>query len=430
VVPSIVLSEAAAAALTGIALAPSGPTGGTATITAARTLAEVWQYYRQWIALDANFTSSDTWLFDAVDLAIGGWTVAATLTLGGAYTFLTGTIATSFAVPLFTGGTANIGAANTYGFSTVGTIVSMTPTAPSTYTFTGAHTGTLDLRNAAAHAITVIVPRGTTTTTASNVGGVITVQFPNVSIPITGLVAGSTIQLWNATDSVELYCAVVAGTSYTHSMQYVADKALRLRVTSVTGATAYTPYESTGQLTVNGGSFVVAQVASSIYNAWAIDGSAQTQYTADIPNIDIDITAGGSYTKKSIAAWWMYYITTVTGIRNLWNAYTLESTTSIKQDIAIINVLLQNTATGTTVVFTDNDVRYYRSDFSIPYDTTPGFGSIFMDYSGVPLLPSGLATAAAAAVWNSATASYSTAGTFGLSASQTRTLTGLIPATL
>ena len=278
--------------------------------------------------------------------------------------------------------------------------------------------------------ITVIVPRGTTTTTASNVGGVITVQFPDVSIPITGLVAGSTVQLWNATDSVELYCAVVAGTSYTHSMQYVADKALRLRVTSVTGATAYTPYESTGQLTVNGGNFVVAQVASAVYNAWAINGSLQTQYTADIPNIDIDITAGGSYTKKSIAAWWMYYITTLTGIRNLWNAYTLESTTSIKQDISIIDVLLQNTATGTTVIFTDNDVRYYRSDFSIPYDTTPGFGSIFMDYSGVPLLPGALASTTAAAVWNSVVASYPTTGTFGLSASQTRTLAGLIPATV
>jgi hypothetical protein len=213
-------------------------------------------------------------------------------------------------------------------------------------------------------------------------------------------------------------------------MQYVADKALRLRVTSVTGATAYAPYEATGQLTINGGSFVVAQVASAIYNAWAIDGSAQTQYTADIPNIDIDITAGGSYTKKSIAAWWMYYITTLTGIRNLWNAYTLESTTSIKQDISIINVLLQNTATGTTVVFTDNDVRYYRSDFSIPYDTTPGFGSIFMDYAGVPLLPSALAATTAAAVWNSVTASYPTTGTFGLSVTQTKTLAGLIPAAL
>lgn len=357
-------------------------------------------------------------------------TITAAFAVGGAYTYVNGTLGGTTDVPTFTGGTLNIGAAGTYVLSTASTIVSMTPTAPSAYTFTGTHTGTLDLRNAAAHAITVTVPRGTTTTTASNVGGVITVQFPNVSIPITGLVAGSTIQLWNATDSVELYCAVVAGTSYTHSMQYVADKALRLRVTSVTGATAYTPYEATGQLTVNGGSFVVTQVANAIYNAWAINGSSQTQYTADIPNIDIDITAGGSYTKKSLAAWWMYYITSVTGIRNLWNAYTLESTTSIKQDISIINVLLQNTAPGTAVVFTDNDVRYYRSDFGIPYDTTPGFGSIFMDYAGVPVLPAGLASAAAAAVWNSPTAGYPTAGTFGLSASQTRTLAGLIPATL
>jgi hypothetical protein len=49
-------------------------------------------------------------------------------------------------------------------------------------------------------------------------------------------------------------------------------------------------------------------------------------------------------------------------------------------------VQLRNTTTGTTVIFTDNNVRYYRSDFSIPYATGAGLGSIFMDYSGVPFV--------------------------------------------
>lgn len=45
------------------------------------------------------------------------------------------------------------------------------------------------------------------------------------------------------------------------------------------------------------------------------------------------------------------------------------------------------------------------------------------------LLPGDI-TAISASVWNSPTASHPTAGTFGLSTTQTRTLAGLIPATL
>ena len=44
-------------------------------------------------------------------------------------------------------GAVNIGAATTYTFPTVGTIVSMTPAAASSYVFTGTHGGTLSLKN-------------------------------------------------------------------------------------------------------------------------------------------------------------------------------------------------------------------------------------------------------------------------------------------
>ena len=423
------VTTAAGIASAGTLVSASGTTAnfGALNLTLDGAAASVFAYSGSTITAKASAITPST-----LTTILTSGTVTASLTAGGAYTFLNGSLTTPTAAPTLTGGRINIGAAATYGFATSAgtTIVSMTPTAPSSYTLSGPHAATLDLRNAAAHAITVQLPTGTAYTTASNVGGAITITFPNVTVAITGLVAGSTIQLWNSTDSVELYCAVVAGTSYNHSMPYVANKALRLRVSKQSGVTAYTPFETIGTLTSSGAAFTANQVASSVYNTWAIDGSLQTQYTADGPNVDIDITAGGSYTKKSLAAWWMYYLTTVAGIRAFWGTYTLESVTSIRQDITVVDVLLQNTATGTTVIFTDNDVRYYRSDFSIPYDTTPGFGSIFMDYAGVPLLPGNLASTTAAAVWNSTVASYPTTGTFGLSSAQTRTLAGLIPAAL
>lgn len=263
VVPSIVLSEAAAAALTGIAMAPSGATGGTSTITATRTLAEVWQYYRQWIALDANFTSDDTWLFDGVDLTTGGWTVAATFTLGGTYTFLTGAIANSLAVPLFTGGTANIGAAATYGFSTSGTIVSMTPVAASTYIFGGTHGGTLSLKNTSAFAISVQVPRGTVTTTAANIGGVITVVFANTGITVSGIIAGSRI-LYRRTDTqAVLRNAAVVGTTDTYSYQWTTDLPVEVIIRKGTAAPFYQPSRSLVTLGVNDSSLTVAQISDT-----------------------------------------------------------------------------------------------------------------------------------------------------------------------
>ncbi len=57
-VGGLVLTEAAAGTLTGVAL--DGP-NKRATITAARTAQEVWQYYRQWIVQLANFDVVDAW---------------------------------------------------------------------------------------------------------------------------------------------------------------------------------------------------------------------------------------------------------------------------------------------------------------------------------------------------------------------------------
>jgi hypothetical protein len=114
-----------------------------------------------------------------------------------------------------------------------------------------------------------------------------------------------------------------------------------------------------------------------------VDGSAETDWVADGTNIDIDIVGSGSSTKKAMISWWAYYITTADGIANFWGAYVVESSNSIQQDVSVLDVVVEKTSVG-NFSFTDNDVRYYRSDFTSPYDTTGN--SIFMDYSGVPLL--------------------------------------------
>lgn len=95
-VPLLSLTESQAAALTNIEMSASGATTGTLMLSNSRTVAEVWQYYRQWIAQIENFDSSDTWNFDGTTLDVGGWNVTLTsqATLTGSIT-TTGTISNS-----------------------------------------------------------------------------------------------------------------------------------------------------------------------------------------------------------------------------------------------------------------------------------------------------------------------------------------------
>jgi hypothetical protein len=74
-VPHLTLTQAQAAALTGIALTASGATGGTVTVSGTVTASDLWHYYRQWISQTANFDSNDTWTFDGATLNIGAWDV-------------------------------------------------------------------------------------------------------------------------------------------------------------------------------------------------------------------------------------------------------------------------------------------------------------------------------------------------------------------
>lgn len=126
------------------------------------------------------------------------------------------------------------------------------------------------------------------------------------------------------------------------------------------------------------------QSAWSEIESWSIDGSGVTEFTLDTGNFDFDLSTAGTTTqKKRLAAWWAYQLTQNDGIRNFWDALSILSEAEIRQNVSTVDVLIHNTG-ATNVEFTDDDVRYYRSDNSLPYD--PAGNSIFMDYSGVPFV--------------------------------------------
>ena len=252
---------------------------------------------------------------------------------------------------------------------------------------------------------------------------------PNVlTIAAPNLLSGSNIHLFNVTTNALIETRLLVSSGYVYStvsgVGISPGDVLQLRVAHVVTVVGKMPLTLNGICGSSGFTWGDAQVDNVVYNTWAVNGFAQTQYSADGVNIDIDITFGGSFTKVSIAAWWTAYMMTTDGISNFWGAFTLENVNSIRQEVAVIDVSLQNTTPGTVANFIDNNVRYYRSDFSNPFDTTPGYGSIFMDYDGTPFVVSTGGSALTTAEHNQ----LMTLDTSKLPAIAANT--GLIPATL
>lgn len=258
---------------------------------------------------------------------MGAFTLTAELNVGGAYTYTGGTYSRLTTLDTFDGGTLNIGAAGTYTFAATSPIISMTPTAPGTYVM-GAATfgGTVDLRNTTAHDITVEVPAGTTTTILNSPGaGVITVSSPQIyqSVTITGGTAGTRLQIYDTTNTTELYNDIPGSWphTWTDGTPAAGDRDIRVRASYVSGAIAKEFIEATAGTCgttepSNAITYPIAQVADSTYDDNAVDGSAVTGVTftdasPDVVNIDV---AANTISWKTIYAAWVYYAFTETGI--------------------------------------------------------------------------------------------------------------------
>jgi hypothetical protein len=153
----------------------------TLTLTASKTGQQLYQKAQYWSCLEANMkydvpvTSNDgnTLNIPSTWELIGAANISDAVTIAGCTVsgITAGTLAAGF-----DGCTMELGAAGAYTFTAANSRIDMTPAAPGTYNLGGCtFSGTIDLRNTAAHAITVQVPAGTTSTTANNTGGAITV---------------------------------------------------------------------------------------------------------------------------------------------------------------------------------------------------------------------------------------------------------------
>ena len=363
-------------------------------------------------------------------------TITAAFTVGGAYTYVNGTLTGTTGAPTFTAGTANILAAGTYSFSTAGTVVSMTPVAISTYIFTGVHTGTLSLKNTSAFAITVQVPLGTTTTTAANTGGVITVVNPAITLQILrpNIINASNWVIRNVTTATELASGTTsAGTginvTFTKATHYSAADVLEIRIGYCVAVDAKLPITEliTAPALDSVNNAPTAQAAYEVYNSMGINGSAMTQFAADYTGFDVNVLLGTDFLGQNFMAWWVYNESTLAGLRQFLGLYTLIDAANIRNNTGTAIVQFDNN-TATHIKQIDN-VRIFRSDAGYPVKIpSTGGGAIDINWRN-PVLITGVLDPLAVAVpgaYAVGTAGY----ILGTDVPAIKTLAGLIPAAL
>lgn len=220
-----------------------------------------------------------------------------------------------------------------------------------------------------------------------------TTYTPPVAAPISWADAedGTTVLLYNDSDSGALVDtqSVTGGSGYLlditlpHADVAVGD-ILRLRH----GNKAYYAGELVGVMTANGLAFAGAQTLHPVYAAWGLDGADYDQanggpYTMDGANIDVDIVASGFRTKKGLGAWIQYLMTLPAGLDAFYGGWDLLAPNQIRQNVEVVDVLLHNTS-GAGVSYTDQNVNYYRSDFSPPWD--PSGDAIHIGYDASPFI--------------------------------------------
>jgi hypothetical protein len=197
------------------------------------------------------------------------------------------------------------------------------------------------------------------------------------SVPVTApnLIAGSRVQIFNVTDNVEMANVVLAGAGYAGRFAWTADKVIRLRATYCVGTSAKRETEATAVLTSAGASFLAAQADDAVYNALAINGSTVTEFSADYPNIQIDVSdPDGVTTVPRLYAWWKNNLTTEGGIRDFFGGVVAEDEANFRIVNSVVSVRLDNVSAAPVII---GGGRLYNDSGATVIAS--GSGSIQMD---------------------------------------------------
>jgi hypothetical protein len=260
--------------------------------------------------------------------------------------------------------------------------------------------GTYQLSNCSfagfTHSINVTATTGTVTIshnmgsnpTYKTAGATVSIVGPVLAITAPGVIDGSRVRVYNLTTATEISNLVIsggAGYSKTITTEASTNDIIEIYVTYQSGVTAKEPIKQTGVFSSGGLQFLVSQVNDAVYVAYAIDGSAVTEYSSDYPNVQIDMTdLDDQWYAARLYAWWMYNLISADGIRNFFGAFTAVDAGNIRINTSVVDMYLDNLRANTAQQ--KDNINLYRDDGALPVinPTTGGGGLSF--FSGGKIL--------------------------------------------
>lgn len=354
------------AGITGVAINHGA---STITLSLSRSAVQVWSAVQDDLCLLNNLTKADPFT------TTNGLSFVSTYTL-----VVTGTLSAGSVI-----GNVTLSGVLSSGVSITGTVTQATPTALTGVTITGNLTYNTNTP------ITVVLTNCTVTGTVSNLGsGLVTItkvntvlgtiganvtaqQFATITAP--NLLSGTRVRLYNVTDSVEIYNAILSGAGLSQSFQWTANKTVTMTAIYTSGVTAKLGLTATGIFTESGLTFLDSQENDTVYNAYALNGSSITKFSADYGNDTTDIVLTSDYSVQEFYAWWVYNLTTEQGIREFFGGVTAVDEANIRINTAVLDMYLDNETT-TNIVQSDNR-RFYRDDGIYPVKRpTSGGGGV------------------------------------------------------
>lgn len=141
---------------------------------------------------------------------------------------------------------------------------------------------------------------------------------------------------------------------------------------------------ATGVATAEGTTtFLNSPVTDEVYTSYGITGSGVTEYSADYPNVQVDVTDPDNvFYLDRFYAWWKYNLTLEDGIRNFFGGVTATNTSNITINNSVIDIYFDNTKA--TSARQGDTIVIQRADGAYPQvTTTSGGGGLGFYYSGI-----------------------------------------------
>lgn len=251
--------------------------------------------------------------------------------------------------------------------------------------------GTYELRDVAL--------RGTITLVNTSGGAVVVRLLPDVSytnlgpsitveasvacfITLPNLLPGSRVRIYDMLNAVELDNSIVGDYGYSFGLDYTAEFAYEATVTYVDSNVAALPIRIYGTVTSGGSSIPIFQELDVVYTNNLVDGFDVPEYSADFPNIEVEINdPDGRSPVQRLYNWYCAQCHSEEGIRHWVGAITALDYLNYRVNVDRVDLKLNNVG----MPFILYGGKLIRSDGS----TVIGAGSIQIDWPDMLYLPSG-----------------------------------------